>query len=279
MHHIALALYTDHALEILNIQKRTDVNLKCTHASSAGILEQARKAREKRDEIARNAEAHTKMLIAQHQQKEQLAKAKEAARQEKLKEIAKERKVCTKPEGDFFGRAPAERVQVVQRIACRFKACAEKSPLEVQRPAELLRGEDQRVFVAAAPHFSGLEPHIAPPLIFVCICVRACMCVCVCLCVCVSVCVCVCVCVCMQEQEQAARKRMADIQKKKQEILKERETKVLEHLEKVEQNLKANRERLEKELELKAELENLKYEQAKENVAREKASIFFCHAA
>ena len=94
------AARADHVLEILNIQKRTDVNLKCTHASSAGILEQARKAREKRDEIARNAEAHTKMLIAQHQQKEQLAKAKEAARQEKLKEVAKERKVCTKPKGD-----------------------------------------------------------------------------------------------------------------------------------------------------------------------------------
>ena len=117
MHHIAPALYKNHALAILKMQKRTDANF--THAGSAGILEQARKAQEKRDEIARNAEAHTKMLIVQHQQKEQLAKAKEAARQEKLKEVAKERKVCTKPEGDFS--------------ACRRCSGVHAGPERVQR--------------------------------------------------------------------------------------------------------------------------------------------------
>ena len=75
----------------------------------------------------------------------------------------------------------------------------------------------------------------------------------------------------VQDREQEARKRMADIQKKKKEILKDREDKVLEHMDKVEVNLKANRDRLKKELEIKAELEKIKYEQAKDNVAREKA--------
>jgi len=133
--------------------------------SPAGVQELAAKAQQKRDDIARAAEAHTKSLIVKHQQKEAEQKVKEAARQEKIKELAKERK----------------------------------------------------------------------------------------------------------EREQEARKRMADIQKKKKEILKDREDKVLEHMEKVEANLKANRERLSKELEIKAELEKIKYEQAKDNVAREKA--------
>jgi len=85
----------------------------------------------------------------------------------------------------------------------------------------------------------------------------------------------------VQEREQEARKRMADIQKKKKEILKDREGKVLEHMEKVEANLKANRERLSKELEIKAELEKIKYEQAKDNVAREKVRlcVLSCHTS
>lgn len=74
-----------------------------------------------------------------------------------------------------------------------------------------------------------------------------------------------------KEREQAARRRMAEIQKKKEDILRDRENKVLEHMEKVEENLKANKERLQKELELKAEVEKLKLDQALENVRREKA--------
>ncbi len=68
--------------------------------SPVGIQELAAKAQQKRDDIARAAEARTKSLIAKHQQKEAEQKVKEAARQEKLKEIAKERKVCDRPGAD-----------------------------------------------------------------------------------------------------------------------------------------------------------------------------------
>mmetsp|Transcript_62869 Transcript_62869/g.101691 ORF Transcript_62869/g.101691 Transcript_62869/m.101691 type:complete len:298 (-) Transcript_62869:53-946(-) len=129
------------------------------------MQEQAAKAQQKRDEISKNAEVHTKQLIAKHQQKEAQTKAKEIVRQEKLREIAKERK----------------------------------------------------------------------------------------------------------DREAEMRKRMADIQKKKKEILKEREEKVLEHMDNVDAHLKQNREKKEKDLELKVELERIKSDQAQENVRREKA--------
>jgi len=68
--------------------------------SPAGVQELATKAQQKRDDIARAAEAHTKSLIVKHQQKEAEQKVKEAARQEKIKELAKERKVCARPGAD-----------------------------------------------------------------------------------------------------------------------------------------------------------------------------------
>ena len=76
-----------------------------------------------------------------------------------------------------------------------------------------------------------------------------------------------------QESAKAAKERQAEIKRRKEAIIKERETKVIEHMEKVEENLKANKEKIQKELELKAEVARLQYEQAQENVWREKARV------